>query len=107
MRERATEGWPEGRLGGSERVKEHRGSFSVCSEAGFDHGLLAWARMIPESWDWQKKSKNLESPLAEFLFLPCPIRPANAPVPSKSPPRPLCPLWLNKMPWGNIVKLFS
>jgi hypothetical protein len=36
--------------------------------------------MIPESWDWQKKSKNLASPLAEFLFLPCPIRTANAPV---------------------------
>jgi hypothetical protein len=37
--------------------------------------------MIPASWDWQKNSKNLVSPLAEFLFLPCPIRAANACVP--------------------------
>jgi hypothetical protein len=29
----------------------------------------------------RKKSKNLASLLAEFLFLPCPIRAANAPVP--------------------------
>jgi hypothetical protein len=35
----------------------------------------------PASWDWQKNSKNLVSPLAEFLFLPCPIRAANAIVP--------------------------
>jgi hypothetical protein len=34
--------------------------------------------MIPASWDWQKKSENLTSLLAEFLFLPCPIRTANA-----------------------------
>jgi hypothetical protein len=35
----------------------------------------------PVVWDWQKKSKNWASPLAEFLFLSCPIRAANAPVP--------------------------
>jgi len=34
--------------------------------------------MIPASWDWQKKSKNLASPLAEFLLWFCPIRAANA-----------------------------
>jgi hypothetical protein len=45
-----------------------------------NHGFQRWARMIPASWDWQKKSKNLASLLAEFLFLPCPIRAANAPV---------------------------
>ena len=33
-----------------------------------NHGLLRWARKIPASWDWQKKSKNLASLLAEFLF---------------------------------------
>jgi hypothetical protein len=36
--------------------------------------------MIPTSWNWQKKSKILAILLAEFLFLPCPIRDANAPV---------------------------
>ncbi|MCX6975697.1 MAG: hypothetical protein NTZ94_15690, partial [Verrucomicrobia bacterium] len=36
--------------------------------------------MIPASWDWQKKSKNLVSLLAEYLFLPCHIRVANTPV---------------------------
>jgi hypothetical protein len=35
---------------------------------------------IPASWDWQKKYKNRPSLLAEFLFLPCPIRTANAPI---------------------------
>ena len=39
------------------------------------------SQMIPASWDWQKKSKNLASVLAECLFLPCLIRDANAPVP--------------------------
>ena len=43
------------------------------------HGFRAW--IIPASWDWQKNSKNLVSLLAEFLFLPCPIRAANAIVP--------------------------
>jgi hypothetical protein len=38
-----------------------------------------WLGLLPASWDWQKKSKNLASLLAEFLFLPCPIRSANAP----------------------------
>jgi PIN domain nuclease of toxin-antitoxin system len=33
------------------------------------------------SWDWQIKTKNRASLLAEFLFLPCPIRAANALVP--------------------------
>ena len=42
---------------------------------------FGWAPMIPASWDWQKKSGILASLLAEFLFLPCPIRDANAPVP--------------------------
>lgn len=36
--------------------------------------------MIPVVWDWQKRSKNRASLLAEF-FLSCPIRAANAPVP--------------------------
>jgi hypothetical protein len=36
------------------------------------------AQVIPASWDWQKKSKNRSSLLVEFLFLPCPIRIANA-----------------------------
>ena len=50
-----------------------------------NHGLIGWARMIPASWDWQKKSKNLASPLAEFLLWFCPIRAANAAVPTQSP----------------------
>jgi hypothetical protein len=39
------------------------------------------AQVFPASWDWQKKSKNRSSLLVEFLFLPCPIRIANALVP--------------------------
>ncbi len=35
------------------------------------------SQMLPASWDWQKKIKNRSSLLAEFLFLPCPIRAAN------------------------------
>ncbi|MFM8983177.1 MAG: hypothetical protein ACKOLA_09785 [Spartobacteria bacterium] len=50
-----------------------------------NHGLLGWTRMIPASWDWQKKSKNLASPLAEFSLWFCPIRAANAAVPTQSP----------------------
>ena len=62
-----------------------------------NHGYPRLERMIPASWDWQKKSKNRSSLLAQFLFLPCPIRTANTPLPSQSPPCSLCPLWLNKM----------
>ena len=69
-----------------------------------NHGYPRLERMIPASWDWQKKSKNRSSLLAQFLFLPCPIRTANTPLPSKSPPCSLCPLWLNKILWGNIIK---
>jgi hypothetical protein len=29
--------------------------------------------MIPAIWDWQKKSKNPASLLAEFLFYPAPF----------------------------------
>jgi hypothetical protein len=46
----------------------------------FNHGFLGWTRMIPASWDWQKKVKKGASLLAELLFSPCPIRAANAPV---------------------------
>ena len=42
-----------------------------------NHGFQGLARMLPASWDWQKKIKNRSSLLAEFLFLPCPIRAAN------------------------------
>jgi hypothetical protein len=35
----------------------------------------------PSSVGLAEKSKNRASPLAEFLFLSCPIRAANAPVP--------------------------
>jgi hypothetical protein len=44
------------------------------------------AQVIPASWDWQKKSKNRSSLLVEFLFLPCPIRIANALVPMSLDP---------------------
>jgi hypothetical protein len=44
------------------------------------------AQVIPASWDWQKKSKNRLSLLVEFLFLPCPIRIANALVPMSLDP---------------------
>jgi hypothetical protein len=38
-----------------------------------NHGLPVWALVTPARWDWQKKSKNLTSLLAEFLFLPSPF----------------------------------
>jgi hypothetical protein len=47
-----------------------------------NHGLPGRAPVTPVRCDWQKKSKNLTSLLAEFLFFPCAIRAANAPVPS-------------------------
>ena len=61
-----------------------------------NHGLLEWALVITACWDWQKKSKNLTSLLAEFWLLPCPIRVANAPVPSSIGVNQ-CNLGLNKM----------
>ncbi len=45
-----------------------------------NQGCLGLSRIIPTCWYWQKKNANQASLLAEFLFLPCPIRAANAPV---------------------------
>jgi len=97
-----------------------------------NHGLTGWAPVTPVRWDWQKKSKNLTSLLAEFLFLPCPIRVANAPEhpiicfnqfhltsslplacplgqPSVALSRihPDARLWINQMLWGKTIKLVS
>jgi hypothetical protein len=33
-----------------------------------NHGFLRWARMIPSSWDWQKKAKILQACLQSFCF---------------------------------------
>jgi hypothetical protein len=37
--------------------------------------------MIPVVWDWQKRSKNRASLLAEFLFCPAPFAPRMLPSP--------------------------
>jgi hypothetical protein len=50
-----------------------------------------------------EKIKNLASLLAELLFLPCPIRTANARVPPKSSSCSLCPRWLNKKALGYMI----
>jgi len=49
----------------------------------------------PSKLGLAEKSKNLASPLAEFLLWFCPIRAANAAVHKQSSPCSLCPLWLN------------
>ena len=33
-----------------------------------NHGFLRWARIIPASWDWQKKAKILQACLQSFCF---------------------------------------
>jgi hypothetical protein len=52
-----------------------------------------------------EKIKNRASLLAEFSFLPCPIRVANSRRALDFTPRSPCPLWLNKLLVGRIIKL--
>jgi hypothetical protein len=63
-------------LGRFDRIMDDR----IIFWGEFNHGFLGWTRMIPAGCDWQKKVKKRASLLAEFLFSPCPIRAANAPV---------------------------
>ena len=91
-------------MGTTERLGYAQGRLHECSPKGERAGESE--SNDPSKLGLVEKSEHRSSLLAEFLFLPCPIRDANAPVPASIRVYP-CNRCLNKKLVGKRINLVS